>query len=96
MRKPGHSFDRGKMTCSCGWTPDCDVPVHSEVQWGAHLAEARAEAKRQADATRRAGMSRETALHTLRKIANSTGDQTVPTEDVIDVARAVLALIGEL
>jgi hypothetical protein len=41
-------------------------------------------------------MSREVALQMLRKLANSTGDQTVPTEDVIDLAQAVLALLGEL
>jgi hypothetical protein len=40
-------------------------------------------------------MSREESLEMLRKLANSTGDQTVPTEDVIDIAQAVLKLLGE-
>ena len=41
----------------------------------------------------RGGMSHEVALEMLRKLANSTGDQTVPAEDVIDIAQAVLALL---
>jgi hypothetical protein len=40
-------------------------------------------------------MTREFAIVTLHHLANKTGDQTMPTEDVIDLAQAVLALLGE-
>lgn len=37
-------------------------------------------------------MEEKEALAVLTRLANSTGDCTVPTEDVIDIAQAALSL----
>lgn len=86
MGQPGHEFDKTKGACSCGWKPRQGALVHPEQQWSNHL---------EANAPRGTGVSREAALQVLRRLANSTGDSTLPTEDVIDLAQAVLALLGE-
>jgi hypothetical protein len=41
-------------------------------------------------------MDKDTALAILENLAEKQGNETVPTEDVIDIAQAVLALYRHL
>jgi hypothetical protein len=82
-----HTFDKTKNACSCGWTnPHSGNGGDRERAWQHHLDQARLDERRD---------KRLDAVVTLRSLANSLGNQTNPTEDVIDLARAVLVLFGE-
>jgi hypothetical protein len=65
---------------------------HNPRQYGYHEFK---ETVEMLEPAKRTSISREVAIQVLQNLACKQGDDTTPTEDVIDIAQAVLALLGE-